>query len=148
MTVSVALFDSTFSSERAGAGTLLVIDAARVKWSLPATRVLSITTPASWPHRVSNLDLLLGGEHPDQDAHVVVLQSSFGDCAFSTQHILHLQTFEPTSFLPLPTLVFEDSQNHPMRYVIFQNESGPVIVLDVDRLYQMVNMTVMGNHPT
>ena len=148
MTVSAALFDSTFRSECAGAGTLLVFDAAPVKWSLPATRVLSITTAANWPHRASSLDLLLGGEHPDQDAHVVVLQSSFGDCAFSTQHILHLQTFEPTCFLPLPNLVFEDSQNHPMRYVIFQNESGPVIVLDVDRLYQMVNMTVMGNHPT
>ena len=148
MTVSAALFDSTFSSKRVGAGTLLVIDAAPVKWSLLATRVLSITTAANWPHQVSSLDLLLGGEQPDQDAHVVVLQSSFGDCAFSTHHILHLQTFEPASFLPLPTLVFEDSEDHPMRYVIFQNESGPVIVLDVDRLYQMANITAVGSHPT
>jgi len=146
--VSAALFNSTFSSECAGAGTLLVIDAAPIKWSLPATRVLSITTPANWPGRVSSLDLLLGGERPDQDAHVVVLQSSFGDCAFSTHHILHLQTFEPSSFLPLPALVFEDSENHPMRYVIFQNQSGPVIVLDVDRLYQMANITAAGSHPT
>lgn len=146
--MSAALFDSTFSSVRAGAGALLVIDAAPVKWSLPVTRVLSITTPANWPHRVSSLDLLLGGERPDQDAHVVVLQSSFGDCAFSTHHILHLQTFEPTSFLPLPTWVFEDSANQPLRYVIFQDESGPVIVLDVDRLYQMANITAAGSHPT
>ncbi len=148
MTVSAALFDSTFRSECAGAGTLLVFDAAPVKWSLPATRVLSITTAANWPHRASSLDLLLGGECLDQGVHVVVLQSSFGDCAFSTHYILHLQTFEPTSFLPLPPLVFEDSENHPMRYVIFQNESGPVIVLDVDRLYQMANIAAVGSHPT
>jgi len=146
--VSAALFDSTFSSERAGAGTLLVIDATPVKWSLPATRVLSITTPTNWPDRVSSLDVLLGGEHSDQDAHVVVLKSSFGNCAFSTHHILHLQTFEPNSFLPLPTLVFEDSENHPIRFVIFQNELGPVIVLDVDRLFQLANITAVGCRPT
>ena len=145
--MSGARFESTLSLERVSAGTLLVLDAAPVKWSLPATRVLSITTPANWPHPVSSLDLLLGSEHPDQEAHVVVLQTSFGDCAFGTHHILHLETFESTRFLPLPTLVFEHSESHPMRYVIFHNESGPVIVLDVDKLYQMANITAVGSHP-
>jgi hypothetical protein len=148
VTVSFTPLEGALSADRARAGSLLVIDAVPVKWSLPAAQVLSITTVANWPHRVSSLDLLFGGAQPDQDARVLVLRSSLGDCAFSTHHVLRLQTFEPTSFLPLPTLVFKDSKNHPMRYVVFQNDSGPVIVLDIDRLYQLANITAVGSHPT